>query len=309
VALQVAAGAPPAWAAGALLVLSEVLKSQPSLWAAIQQPEDDGGGEEHFTDEDGSESDGEERRRRKGSESSDDEGLRPLAKGKAAKQRQASGAGKAAGGSGGVEPGAGAGSSSDSGDEGIDAAGVDLGSGGSDSGEEAGGEQLRRRRGSHAQAGPSRPPGAAVARAAAAVRWPPEDGYQADKREPLHCHAERSCWWELCALASHAHPSVAAWARSLMSGAPVVYDGDPLKDMSVPAFLDKYLQKKPKAHARGSSLMQPLARPTAGKSAAALGAEAFAALALAQVEPADVFFHKFYAMQVRAWASRARSRV
>ena len=41
-------------------------------------------------------------------------------------------------------------------------------------------------------------------------------------REPLFARAERACWWELLALASHAHPSVAAMSRTLMSGQPVV---------------------------------------------------------------------------------------
>eukprot|EP00878_Enallax_costatus_P023419 GHUV01024910.1.p1 GENE.GHUV01024910.1~~GHUV01024910.1.p1 ORF type:complete len:221 (+),score=30.96 GHUV01024910.1:653-1315(+) len=48
--LQVACHAPSNWAAGALLLLSEVLKSQPGLWAAVQQPEDTAGQIEHFLD-------------------------------------------------------------------------------------------------------------------------------------------------------------------------------------------------------------------------------------------------------------------
>ena len=42
------------------------------------------------------------------------------------------------------------------------------------------------------------------------------------RREPLYALAERACWWELHALAAHSHPSVAAMARTLMSGQPVV---------------------------------------------------------------------------------------
>ena len=37
--------------------------------------------------------------------------------------------------------------------------------------------------------------------------------------------AERACWWELLAFAAHSHPSVAAMARTLMSGQPVVSAG------------------------------------------------------------------------------------
>ena len=35
-------------------------------------------------------------------------------------------------------------------------------------------------------------------------------------------------------------------ARALLAGAPVVYDGDPLRDLSLTAFLDAFVQRKPK---------------------------------------------------------------
>ena len=51
---------------------------------------------------------------------------------------------------------------------------------------------------------------------------------------------------ELTALATHAHPSVAAMARSMLAGTNVAYQGDPLRDLTLTAFLDKFMQKKPK---------------------------------------------------------------
>jgi ribosome biogenesis protein MAK21 len=42
--LQCAALGPPAFACGVLLLVSEVLKKQPSLWTGVLQPEDVGGG-------------------------------------------------------------------------------------------------------------------------------------------------------------------------------------------------------------------------------------------------------------------------
>ena len=69
-------------------------------------------------------------------------------------------------------------------------------------------------------------------------------------REPLHAKADRAAWWELIPLASHAHPSVAAMARQLLAGAPVVYNGDPLRDLSLVNFLDAFVQRKPKVCAR-----------------------------------------------------------
>jgi hypothetical protein len=65
-------------------------------------------------------------------------------------------------------------------------------------------------------------------------------------REPQYCGAERTCMWELIPLASSVHPSVAAFARTLLAGAPIVYDGDPLRDLSLTSFLDKFVARKPK---------------------------------------------------------------
>ncbi|GFH22680.1 CBF domain-containing protein [Haematococcus lacustris] len=152
--------------------------------------------------------------------------------------------------------------------------------------------------------------------------------------EPQFAGAERSCWWELAALAAHSHPSVAAMARTLLAGQCVVYDGDPLKDMALAAFLDKFIAKKPKAvvkaaalyclqaQARGASLMQPItaADPelhpqtelgsvgSPRPSSAGPGSEAFAALAESQVQPDEVFFHRFYTLQtVKARRAAAKT--
>lgn len=35
-------------------------------------------------------------------------------------------------------------------------------------------------------------------------------------------------------------------ARSLLAGSPVEYEVDPLRDLNLPAFLDKFVAKKPK---------------------------------------------------------------
>lgn len=49
-------------------------------------------------------------------------------------------------------------------------------------------------------------------------------------------------------LAEHVHPSVVAMARTLLAGATIVYEGDPLRDLTLSAFLDKFVQKKPKVN-------------------------------------------------------------
>lgn len=52
-------------------------------------------------------------------------------------------------------------------------------------------------------------------------------------------------------LSRHMHPSPAAMARTLLAGANVVYAGDPLADLSLTAFLDRWLQKKITVRAEG----------------------------------------------------------
>jgi hypothetical protein len=66
-------------------------------------------------------------------------------------------------------------------------------------------------------------------------------------RDPKYSRAERSCVWELVLLAEHVHPSVAAMTKALLAGVSIEYAGDPMRDMSTSAFLDKFVQKKAKA--------------------------------------------------------------
>ncbi|KAG6477513.1 hypothetical protein ZIOFF_066780 [Zingiber officinale] len=71
-------------------------------------------------------------------------------------------------------------------------------------------------------------------------------GYNPRHREPIYCNADCASWWELTILASHVHPSVATMSRTLLSGATIVYNGDPLNDLSLTSFIDKFMEKKPK---------------------------------------------------------------
>eukprot|EP00897_Mesotaenium_endlicherianum_P007143 jgi/Mesen1/6457/ME000033S05757 len=123
-------------------------------------------------------------------------------------------------------------------------------------------------------------------------------------------HAERACWWELEVLAAHVHPSVAAMARTLLAGVSIQYAGDPLRDLTLGVFLDRFAEKKPKPRRaggaaeddgssqriRGSSLMQPV-RKMEQYTALAVGRDEFAALEGSAVAAEDVFFHKFYAIK------------
>ena len=70
--------------------------------------------------------------------------------------------------------------------------------------------------------------------------------YDPSKREPLYARANLSALWELTVLVQHYHPSVQSWARLLLSSTPIHYDGDPLTDFTLSAFLDRFVFKNPK---------------------------------------------------------------
>ncbi|XP_039127762.1 CCAAT/enhancer-binding protein zeta [Dioscorea cayenensis subsp. rotundata] len=122
-------------------------------------------------------------------------------------------------------------------------------------------------------------------------------GYDPRHREPSYCNADRTSWWELTTLAAHVHPSVATMARTLLSGATIVYNGDPLNDLSLGAFLDKFMEKKPKASRRaegkwhGGSQIAPAKKLDTNHR---LIGDEILQLAEEDVPPEDVVFHRFY---------------
>ncbi|CAJ1950681.1 unnamed protein product [Sphenostylis stenocarpa] len=117
-------------------------------------------------------------------------------------------------------------------------------------------------------------------------------GYDPRHREPSYCNADRVSWWELMVLASHAHPSVSTMAKTLLSGANIVYNGNPLNDLSLTAFLDKFMEKKPKQSTwHGGSQIEPAKQMDVNNQL--IGAEILS-LGEADVAPEDLVFHKFY---------------
>lgn len=117
-------------------------------------------------------------------------------------------------------------------------------------------------------------------------------GYDPRHREPSFCNADHTSWWELTVLASHTHPSVSTMARTLLSGATIVYNGNPLHDLSLTAFLDKFMEKKPKQSTwHGGSQIEPAKKLDMNKHV--IGPEILA-LAEADVPPEDLVFHRFY---------------
>ncbi|XP_060206018.1 protein SLOW WALKER 2 [Lycium barbarum] len=123
-------------------------------------------------------------------------------------------------------------------------------------------------------------------------------GYDTRHREPSFCNADRVSWWELMVLASHAHPSVATMARTLLSGANIVYNGNPLNDLSLTAFLDKFMEKKPKHNTwHGGSQIEPAKK--LDMQGQLIGSEILS-LAETDVPPEDLVFHKFYVNKMKS---------
>ncbi|KAM1010922.1 hypothetical protein ACFX13_047074 [Malus domestica] len=117
-------------------------------------------------------------------------------------------------------------------------------------------------------------------------------GYDPRRREPSYCNADRVSWSELTVLASHVHPSVSTMAKTLLSGANIVYNGNPLNDLSLTAFLDKFMEKKPKQGAwHGGSQIEPVKKLDMTNQL--IGSEILS-LAEEDVAPEDLVFHKFY---------------
>lgn len=117
-------------------------------------------------------------------------------------------------------------------------------------------------------------------------------GYNPRHREPSYCNADCVSWWELTVLASHVHPSVATMAKTLLSGANIVYNGNPLNDLSLTAFLDKLMEKKPKQNTwHGGSQIEPSKKLDMNNQL--IGPEILS-LAETDVPPEDLVFHKFY---------------
>ena len=135
--------------------------------------------------------------------------------------------------------------------------------------------------------------------------------YDMSKRDPLYARAEASCWWELSLLERNVHPSVAAMARSLLGGFSVEYSGDPLADMTLASFLDKWLQKKPKRLKQskgGSQTMMKRRDASGGVEAAAPGTPEFAALAENEVDPSEVFFHRYYSARAEGAVEKKKKK-
>ena len=63
-------------------------------------------------------------------------------------------------------------------------------------------------------------------------------------REPVYCGADHSCLWELCSALHHYHPVVHSVGTSLLSTQAAASRGDPLQELTLFAFLEKFVNRK-----------------------------------------------------------------
>ncbi|KAL2481602.1 CCAAT-binding factor [Abeliophyllum distichum] len=80
--------------------------------------------------------------------------------------------------------------------------------------------------------------------------------------------------------------------RTLLSGANIVYSENPLNDLSLGAFLDKFMEKKPKQSTwHGAAQIEPAKKLDMKNQ---LTGPEIVSLAEEDVPPGDLVFHKFY---------------
>nr|XP_027122721.1 CCAAT/enhancer-binding protein zeta-like [Coffea arabica] len=256
--LQVALQQPPQYACGCLFLLSEVLKARPPLWNIVLQNELIDEDFEHFEDV-----------------PEDDEYAANPKQNEMVESANAQGGANIDMDSDALPSEDGSAPSDSEGKVSDDANDLLL---------EGGQRQLQ---GSKPMAD-----GSGLASEVTTIRTTSPGGYSPRHREPLYCNADRASWWELRVLASHVHPSVATMANTLLSGANIVYNGNPLSDLSLTAFLDKFIEKKPKQSTwHGASEIEPTKKLDTNNLL--IGPEILS-LAESDVPPEDLVFHRFY---------------
>ncbi|EPZ36208.1 CCAAT-binding factor domain-containing protein [Rozella allomycis CSF55] len=80
--------------------------------------------------------------------------------------------------------------------------------------------------------------------------------YDASKRDPAFTGANSVCLWEISILKEHFHPTVAQYAKRLLSGGLIECSVDPLQHYTPMMFLDRFIYKNPKQVKQSKSLLQ-----------------------------------------------------
>jgi len=90
--------------------------------------------------------------------------------------------------------------------------------------------------------------------------------YDPFKREPLHCHADQSCFWELNELAVYFHPTVRLYAAALLELKPIPIPEDaagydPLRNHGLMHFLDRFVFKNPRKMGADKGAKESVMKP------------------------------------------------
>ena len=130
------------------------------------------------------------------------------------------------------------------------------------------------------------------------------DNYAPEKRDPVHASANGTIAWELETLARHYHPSVRAFSRSILEDArcEISYGGNPIRDLSNAAFLDRFSYRNPKK--RDQNRLRSMdkvfgdqgreARTGRASRSVAVNSVQFLDKAPRNVPENERFFHKFF---------------
>ncbi|KAM5293143.1 CCAAT/enhancer-binding protein zeta [Ctenodactylus gundi] len=123
--------------------------------------------------------------------------------------------------------------------------------------------------------------------------------YDPFSRNPLFCGAENTSLWELKKLSEHFHPSVALFAKTILQGNYIQYQGDPLQDFTLMRFLDRFVYRNPKPHKgkenTDSVVMQPKRKQFMNDVRnLAVNSKEFLAKEESQIPVDEVFFHRYY---------------
>jgi ribosome biogenesis protein MAK21 len=131
------------------------------------------------------------------------------------------------------------------------------------------------------------------------LRKTPLSRYDELKRDPKFAGAGSAPCWELTLLTHHFHPSVSLWAGKLLAGDPISYPGDPLKDMALQSFLDRFMYKNPKEINRKKDSSQTQAARRMGRHyvpdrTMPVNSSAFRAKNIDDVPADELFYYKFF---------------
>ena len=121
--------------------------------------------------------------------------------------------------------------------------------------------------------------------------------FNVEKREPMYA-VPTDCTpvlWEAALLRQHFHPSVKAFANSWLSppNHTVKFDGDPITEFSISAFLNRFSYKNPKTRN-----MEKVHRPLP-KAEDPVNSEMFVGAEADSVSPDKAFFHKYFGARIR----------